>query len=314
MIRLSLILMLLAGPAVAVSLELPGNAAVTAASDTIGATRLPVGVFANGQVPTREYAGRIARQAWTIPGALTTFQLLDPLRDQLLADGFAVLTDCDATTCGGFDFRFAIDVLPEPGMHVDLGDFRYLAAERTGEAGTEAVSLLVSRSASAAFLQVQVVETGEDAEPVEGGGSLPPGPDGWPGDAPGADLAPGALAARLEATGHVVLDDLTFATGSVDLGPGPYASLEELAGNLAASASRRVVLVGHTDATGGLEVNIAVSRRRAQSVAERLVSAYQVPRAQISAEGVGYLVPRASNLSEAGRTANRRVEAVLVAE
>jgi OOP family OmpA-OmpF porin len=72
------------------------------------------------------------------------------------------------------------------------------------------------------------------------------------------------------------------------------------------------VLVGHTDATGGLEINISVSRRRAASVVERLVAAYNVPRAQIAAEGVGYLAPRATNLTDAGRTANRRVEAVLV--
>jgi OOP family OmpA-OmpF porin len=311
---IGLALLLMAGPALAVSLDLPGNADVTADSEETGALRLPVGVFANGQVPTREYDGRIARQAWTIAGALTTFQVLDPLRAQLLADGFEILVDCDASTCGGFDFRFAIDVLPEPGMHVDLGDFRYLAAEKPGDTGTEAVSLLVSRSATAAYLQVQVVETGVavasggDTVTVRPGTSISnpaPAEDG-------IDYLPGTLAERLRTTGHVVLDDLTFATGSTELGPGPYASLQELAAFLNAEAERRVVLVGHTDATGGLEINISVSRRRAASVVERLVAAYNVPRAQIAAEGVGYLAPRATNLTDAGRTANRRVEAVLV--
>ena len=36
------------------------------------------------------------------------------------------------------------------------------------------------------------------------------------------------------------------------------------------------------------------------------------PAAQVSAEGAGYLAPRASNLTPAGRLANRRVEAVLL--
>ena len=45
---------------------------------------------------------------------------------------------------------------------------------------------------------------------------------------------------------------------------------------------------------------------------DRLVEGHGVPRAQLEADGVGYLAPIASNLSEAGRQANRRVEAVLL--
>jgi outer membrane protein OmpA-like peptidoglycan-associated protein len=37
-----------------------------------------------------------------------------------------------------------------------------------------------------------------------------------------------------------------------------------------------------------------------------------VSRQQLKAEGVGYLAPIASNLTEAGRQANRRVEVVLL--
>jgi outer membrane protein OmpA-like peptidoglycan-associated protein len=72
-----------------------------------------------------------------------------------------------------------------------------------------------------------------------------------------------------------------------------------------------VAIVGHTDASGGLEANIALSRKRAQAVRNVLIEAFGVPAAQIQAEGVGYLSPRASNLTEAGRTQNRRVEVML---
>ncbi|MCR8724852.1 OmpA family protein [Frigidibacter sp. ROC022] len=315
MIRAALALLLSATPALAVTLELPGAANVTAATTETGGLRLPVGVFAEGQVPTREFAGQVSRQAWEVPGDLTSYQLLDPLRAQLIAQGFTLLVDCDTITCGGFDFRFAIDVMPEPAMHVDLGDFRYLAAEKPGEDGTEAISLLVSRSATAAFLQVQVVETGAAAQGADNGQAITitPGQGDGKGPVPdGIDYQPGNLAKLLEANGFVVLDDLTFGTGSTELGPGPYASLAELAAYLNAHADRKVILVGHTDSTGGLDINIAVSRRRAASVVERLATSYGVPRNQISAEAVGYLAPRASNLTEAGRTANRRVEAVLI--
>ncbi len=322
MIRPLLVLLALAGPAQAVTLDLPGNADVTASQAEDGAARIPVGPYADGRVPVREFPGHVSLQAWSVPGQSTTWQILDPLRQQLLAAGFEVLVDCATFDCGGFDFRFAIRVLPEPAMHVDLGDFRYFAAQKSGPDGTEAVSLLVSRSRLAAFLQIEVVETGA-APPEQGGGSITvqtgdtaaPGPaaPATPGQPPvdQAPFVPGSMAGGLETSGHVVMDDLTFDTGSTELGAGPYASLQELAAYLKDHPDRSVVLVGHTDATGGLEVNIQVSRRRAVSVAQRLVRTYGVPPAQVSADGVGYLAPRATNLTEAGRTLNRRVEAVL---
>ena len=72
-----------------------------------------------------------------------------------------------------------------------------------------------------------------------------------------------------------------------------------------------MALVGHTDASGGLDVNIAVSRQRAQSVRQRLIDRYDIPARQVDAQGVGYLSPRASNLTEAGRQKNRRVEVMM---
>ena len=91
-----------------------------------------------------------------------------------------------------------------------------------------------------------------------------------------------------------------------------HHSLQALAAFLRADPARRVTLVGHTDTVGALDRNIALSKRRAASVLERLVSAHGVPRAQIAAEGMGYLAPIASNLTPEGREANRRVEVVLL--
>jgi len=44
---------------------------------------------------------------------------------------------------------------------------------------------------------------------------------------------------------------------------------------------------------------------------ERLVSVFDVPRSQLEAEGVGYLTPIATNLTDKGREQNRRVEVIL---
>jgi OOP family OmpA-OmpF porin len=109
----------------------------------------------------------------------------------------------------------------------------------------------------------------------------------------------------------VALDDLVFASGSSSLTEGAYPSLASLAAWLKENPGLTIAVVGHTDASGGLEGNIALSRKRAQSVRERLIANYDVPAKRVEAEGVGYLSPRASNLTEEGRQMNRRVEVMM---
>ncbi len=106
--------------------------------------------------------------------------------------------------------------------------------------------------------------------------------------------------------------DLDFATGSTNLGPGPFQSLNQLAEFLETQPTIRVALVGHTDTVGGLDPNIAISRSRARSVRQRLIDEFDIPPGRLDAEGMGYLSPVASNLSAAGRDQNRRVEVVLL--
>lgn len=112
-------------------------------------------------------------------------------------------------------------------------------------------------------------------------------------------------------TGAVALDDLIFPFGSATLEDKDYTSLASLAAWLAANTTRRVVLVGHTDAVGSLAANTTLSRQRAQSVRATLIAKFAADPAQIDAQGAGYLAPRASNETEEGRTKNRRVEVIL---
>jgi OOP family OmpA-OmpF porin len=130
------------------------------------------------------------------------------------------------------------------------------------------------------------------------------------------ETVPEALAAdfatRLEAEGRVVLEGLAFATGSGEIAVGAEDVMAELAAYLAANPTRRVALVGHTDAQGSLSANVALSKERAQAVADRLVEAHGVSQEQLQAEGMGWLAPRATNLTPEGREANRRVEVVVL--
>lgn len=281
--------------------ELPQGAYV-AAAETSPATgfSLPTGPFDAGGGIRVALEGARSDTAWRLrANQETTLQILAPLRAQIEAAGYRVLYECETDACGGFDFRYALDLLPEPEMHVDLADFRYLAARK----GRDWLALTVSRSSESGFvhlttLNAQQIASADTASPLD--------PE------PVAPTAPrGPLAERLEAEGAVALDDLVFATGAATLDDGDFPSLSALADYLATRPAARIALVGHTDTEGQLAANIALSKRRAEAVRARLIEQFGVAPGQLVAEGAGWLSPRTSNLTAEGRAKNRRVEAVL---
>lgn len=278
---------------------------------------VPTDVYADGQIPAIDAEGFFLQQAWRLdaPG-LTSLQLQRPLRRQIVEAGYSIMLDCAARECGGFDFRFNTPVLPAPDMFVDLRDYRFLSARKEGDDGvSDYVTVVVSQVSGSGYIQVIRLAQSEAATEImdtdaTGDVDAPQAETVTTGEVPAT--AKGPLAERLTQTGHAVLSDLDFETGTVSLGPGPHPSLQALAAFLREDPERRVALVGHTDTVGTLENNTALSRRRAAAVLERLVSDYDIPRIQLEAEGMGYLAPVASNLTDAGREANRRVEAVLL--
>ncbi len=103
---------------------------------------------------------------------------------------------------------------------------------------------------------------------------------------------------------------LDFEVGGVRLSPGSAGVLDTLAQMLLGDAALSVLIVGHSDDQGPLEVNLDLSRQRAEAVLRALVER-GVPADRLEAHGAGFLAPVATNASEAGRAANRRVELVL---
>lgn len=305
---------LFALPVQAIELALPPQAQLTASrAEPLGSLRLPRAPFSNGTLPTDLVEGAIDIRAYRMPlEGSSTLELMAGLRDQLMAAGFKVMFDCETEACGGFDFRYGLEVLAEPDMHVNLGDFRYLSAR--SPAG-QPLALLVSRADQIGFVQLtQIIAPGAAgltpkpqplpdqpvAQPVETPETPATGPS------PVSDLVSG-----LEAGFPVVLEDLVFAPGASSLSAGSYGSIAALAGWLIKDPRRKVVLVGHTDASGGLEANLRLSKTRAESVRQALLQVQGVVPDQVGAEGVGPLAPRATNLTEEGRRKNRRVEVIM---
>ena len=298
--------------ALAQDLRLPGNAVATfqdaGAPDTLS---IASGPWANGAVPSIVAEGTVAKSAWKIAVAgLTTLQILQPLREQLIANGYDEIYTCVDDACGGFDFRFAIDVLPPPQMQVNLGDFRYWAGAKQSDAGPEHTVLLISQAARGAYVQIdRVSNTGDLGRVSSRGTAIAPAVQAPQTDT--AAPAPADMETALTTIGRAVLGDLSFVPGSSDLADGPYASLDTLATFLRANPGLEIALVGHTDSAGSLEGNISLSKRRARAVRDRLITTYDIPARQLAAEGMGYLSPVGSNLPEDGRKANRRVEAIV---
>ena len=267
-------------------------------AETAAAVRLPVTVWQAGEVQTIRAEGAVHRRVWQIPRpGLTPAQLMAPIRDALEGEGYAILLDCAAAECGGFEFRFATDALPPPEMYVDLGRYRYLSAQKSAPDGERWRAVTVSTTAARSFVQVTAIGPEDEGE--------------TPAEADAPPRAPGDLARALAEEGRAVLWDVAFETGATALGAGGSASIEALARWLGDNPEARVALVGHTDAEGGLAANIDLSRRRAAAVRDRLVAEHGIAAERLSAEGVGWLAPRATNATEAGREANRRVEAVV---
>lgn len=286
MIRWFCLALLAAQPAFAFTPPVAGSAEVARSTDVpLDSVTLPVGPWTAAGFPTETVEGHVTRTAWqtTPPEGFTTLSILRPIREALLAEGWTLRLDCETDVCGGYDFRYGVEVFPEPQMHVDLGDFRYVSASK----GEARLGLMVSRTTDLGF--VEVVEV------------TPPGPEAPTGPAPAPEAASDFDRPR-------VLEGLEFPTGGAVL-DGAQPVLEPLRDWLKAHPERRVQLVGHTDNQGAAEANVVLSRSRAQAVRDWLV-AQGIDPSRVSAEGAGLVAPRDTNDTEEGRARNRRVEVI----
>jgi outer membrane protein OmpA-like peptidoglycan-associated protein len=108
-----------------------------------------------------------------------------------------------------------------------------------------------------------------------------------------------------------VFDDLHFESGSTRLTPDGRQTVDSLLGVLRAYPAVRVVLEGHTDATGDAAANKALSQQRAEAV-KQILAAGGIAADRLKAEGYGQERPLAENTTETGRARNRRLELVVV--
>lgn len=101
--------------------------------------------------------------------------------------------------------------------------------------------------------------------------------------------------------------DISFDTGRADVKPNFRPILDRFAGTLSENPATFVTIVGHTDSTGGDQINQPLSLDRAASARDYLAGRGIDPN-RITVEGRAAREPIASNNDAAGRARNRRVE------
>jgi len=109
----------------------------------------------------------------------------------------------------------------------------------------------------------------------------------------------------------IALSGVNFKTNSDRLLLGAAHVLSEAAATLKMHADLRVEVAGHTDSVGNAAANESLSVRRAITVRDFLIAA-GVNAANVTAKGYGETRPVSDNASENGRTANRRVELIIL--
>lgn len=109
----------------------------------------------------------------------------------------------------------------------------------------------------------------------------------------------------------LVLQNVTFASGSATLTSDATERLTALVGYLSDNSSVPVKIDGHTDSAGGDSANQTLSEARAQAVGTYLTS-NGIEAGRITTEGFGETMPVASNDTAEGRAENRRVEITLL--
>ena len=105
--------------------------------------------------------------------------------------------------------------------------------------------------------------------------------------------------------------NITFPTDQADIRPQFFEVLNSVAIVLKEFNQTMVDVNGHTDSDGSADYNIDLSERRANAVAQYLIS-QRLNGQRFEVAGLGESQPIASNNSPSGKAQNRRVEIEIV--
>ena len=255
---------------------------------------LPLGEVVDGKITkSQPLEGKITRIVYVAPAGRSVVEVFRNYQGALKKAGFETVFTCGPQGCGGSvanAYANSGDNLdywgPEHGIH-------YVSAKLARPEGDVYLSLLIDDQGpdSRANTELYVIEV----KPMES-------------DLITVDSA--SLANDINRTGHASVYGIYFDTGKADVKPESDATMKEIAKLLQGDPKLRLYVVGHTDNQGTLDMNMDLSRKRADAVLAALTTKYGVSASRLRSYGCGPYSPVASNDSEDGRAKNRRVELV----
>jgi outer membrane protein OmpA-like peptidoglycan-associated protein len=237
--------------------------------------------------------GKITRIVYVAPQGRTVLEVFRNYQGALKKGGFETLFTCGPQGCGSSIANAYANSPDNQDYWGPEHGIRYISAKLARPEGDVYVSLLIDDQGgdSRANTELYLIEV----KPMES-------------DLITVDAA--TLANDINRTGHASVYGIYFDTGKADVKPESDATMKEIAKLLQGDPKLKLYVVGHTDNQGALDMNMDLSRRRADAVLAALTSKYAVPAGRLRSYGCGPYSPVASNDSEEGRAKNRRVELV----
>lgn len=264
--------------------------------------------------------GKVTRSIYLAPAERSSLEVMTNFVEAVAAKGFEPVFQCSAAACGEsfhiLKYRWDKPETKVVGpnyenlrKHVidavfnDLHDVRYTLFKKSGADGDSYVALYGGQNRGGAFGTYSDAIRGRVSVLVE-------------------VVEPRALERRMEmvsaaeiggkvaSEGRAVFYGIEFDFDKSEIKPGSEPQLVEMAKFLRDNPQLRVFIVGHTDSKGGLDYNLGLSARRAESVVQALSGRHKIDANRLQPRGLGPLAPLASNRSDEGRARNRRVEMV----
>lgn len=258
--------------------------------------------------------GKRLTNYYKVPEKMSVLEVLRNYEQELKEAGFEILHigQGDEVETPGYNNQIAREILgmtgtygnPEekaqwPFQHTDEKTAGYVAAKKAGENGEVYASAYVVSNTHDKWLDIPVGRTLVRLDVCE-----------VKAREQRMELVKSEeMASEISLNGRIALYGILFDFDKATIRPDSEPTLAEIALLLKDKPDLKILVVGHTDATGSFEYNRGLSQKRAESVVANL-AAKGISRERLFPVGVAFASPVSTNKTEDGKAKNRRVELV----
>jgi outer membrane protein OmpA-like peptidoglycan-associated protein len=256
---------------------------------------------------SRKVEGAVTRLTYKTPMGRSPLEVMRNYQNELQESNFTIIFTGNRTELGTYfseaaGYKDIVWPPNVPGLTMNPDSQVFLAAENTNGVNSVMIVLygvensfwagdLKDIEKGQTIFQVDVIEMKSMEQKM-------------------VTVAAEEMAEKITSSGRVALYGIYFDTDKAEIKVESSATIEQIAKLLQDNEQLKLLVVGHTDNSGGFDHNMALSRRRAVAVVRELTVLHGISGDRLRPVGVAYASPVASNSIEDGRAKNRRVELV----